>query len=74
MSICSIPLAVRDGDEIPRTSTIWNMLYADDAVIECRSPASLVKMMTAVLGTETMIIRPSQHAQEGLEIVAEGQR
>ena len=28
VSIRSTPLAVRDGDETPRTSTIWRILYA----------------------------------------------
>ena len=63
------------------------MLYADDAVIVSRSPASLAKMMTAVVEvcgafgltvaerkTETMVMRPPHHAQEDLEIVAAGQR
>ena len=48
-SIRSTPLTVRDGDETPQTSTIWNMLYADDAAIVFRSPASLAKNMTAVV-------------------------
>ena len=61
---------------------MWNILYADDAAIVCRSPASLAKMMTAVVEvcvvyelivvekkTETMVMRPPHHAQEGLEIV-----
>ena len=38
VSIRSITLAVRDGDETPRTSTIWSMLYVDDAPIVSRSP------------------------------------
>ena len=63
------------------------MLYADDAAIVSRSPASLAKMMTAVVEVcgaygltvaerkkETMVIRPRHHAQEGREIVAVGQR
>ena len=41
VSIRSTPLAVRDGDETPQTSTIWSMLYADDAAIVSISPASL---------------------------------
>ena len=63
------------------------MLYADAAAIVSRSPASLAKMMTAVVEvcgvyrltvaerkTETMVTRPPHHAQEDLEIVAAGQR
>ena len=59
------------------------MLYADDAAIVSRSPASLAKMMTAVVEVcgaygltlaKTMIMRPPHHAQEDLEIVAAGQR
>ena len=78
---------MRDGDETPRTSTIWSMLYADDVAIVSRPPASLAKMMTAVVEvcgaygptvverkTETMVMRPPHHAQEDLEIVAAGQR
>ena len=80
-------LAVRNGDETPRTSTIWSMMYADDAAIVSRSPASLAKMMTAVVEvcgaygltvaerkTETMVMRPPHYAQADLEIVAAGQR
>ena len=87
MSIRSTTLAVRDGDETPRTSTIWSMLYADDAAIVSKSPASLAKMMTAVVEvcgaygltvaerkTETMVMRPPHHAQEDLKIVAASQR
>ena len=87
VSIRSTTLAVRDGDETPRTSTIWSMLYADDAAIVSRSPASLTRMMTALVEvcgaygltvaerkTETMVMRPPHHAQEDLEIVAAGQR
>ena len=72
---------------IRSTSTIWNMLHADDAAIVSRSPASLVKMMAAVVEVcgvcgltvaegkmGTMITRPPHHTQEGLEIVAAGQR
>ena len=87
VSIRSTPLAVRDGDETPRTSTIWSMLYVDDAEIVSRSPASLAKIMTAVVDgcggygvtveerkTETKIMRPPHHAQEDLEKVAAGLR
>ena len=63
------------------------MLYADDAAIVSISPASLAKMMTAVMEvcgaygltvaekkTETMVMRPPHHAQDDLEIEAAGQR
>ena len=63
------------------------MLYADDVASVSRSPASPAKIMTAVVEvcgaygltvaerkTETMVMRPPHHAQEGLEIVAAGQR
>ena len=49
VSIRSTTLAVRDGDETPRTSTIWSMLYAEDAAIVSRSPASLTRMMTVLV-------------------------
>ena len=42
-------LAVRDGEETTWTSTIWGMLYADDAAIVSKSPARLPKMMTAAV-------------------------
>ena len=80
-------MTVRDGDETPRASMIWSMLYANDAAIAPGSPASLAKMMTAVVEvceaygltvaerkTETMVMRPPHHAQEDLEIVTAGQR
>ena len=86
VSIRLTPSAVRDGDETPRTSTIWSMLYADNAAIVYRSPASLPKMMTGVVEvwgaygltlaekkTETMVMRPPYHAQGDIEIVAAGQ-
>ena len=76
-------VSIRSTRETLRTSTIWSMLYADDAAIVSRSPASLAKMMTAVVEvcgaygltvaerkTEAMVMRP----QEVLEIVAAGQR
>ena len=63
------------------------MLYADDAAIVSRLPASLTKMMTAEMEvcraygftvaereTQTMILRPPHHGQKGLEIMAVGQR
>lgn len=75
-----IHLAMRDGDELPQTSTKWIMLYADDASIVFRSPASLAKMINVVVKvcgadgmtmperkTETMIMRSSHYAQEGVE-------
>ena len=87
VSIRSTPLNVRDGDETPRTSTICIILYADYAAIVYRPPASLAKIMTAIVEvcraygltvaerkTETMMMRPPHHAQEDLEIVAAGQR
>ena len=85
--IRSTPSVVRGGDKTPRTSTIWSILYADDDAIVSRSPASLAKMMTAVVEvcgaygltvaerkTETMVMRPPHHVQEDLQIVAAGQR
>ena len=86
-SIRSTPLGVRDGDETPGTSTTWKILYADDATIVCRSLASLANIIIAVVEvsgaygltvaerkTETMIMRPPHHAQEGLKIVTVSQR
>ena len=71
----STPLAVRDGYETPRTSTIWNMVYADDAAIVSRPPASVAKKITAAVEvggayelpvaerkTDSMIMRPTHHA------------
>ena len=49
VSTRSTRLAVRDGEETTRTSSIWSMLYADDAVVVSKSPARLAKMMTAVV-------------------------
>ena len=73
---------MRDGDETPRASMIWSMLYANDAAIAPGSPASLAKMMTAVVEvceaygltvaerkTETMVMRPPHHAQEYLSLI-----
>ena len=77
---------MRDGGETPWTSTIRNMLYADDAAIVSRSPLSQAKMTVVVevcgtyglpmaeRKTETIIMRPPHNAQEGLEIVVAGQR
>ena len=76
---------MRDGDETLRTSTIWSMLYADDAAIVSRSPASLEKMIAVVevfgaygltvaeRKAETMVMGPPDHTQEDFEIVAAGQ-
>ena len=63
-------------------STIWSMLYADDAAIVSRLSASLAKIMTAVVEvcgayvltvaerkTQTIVMCPPHHAQEDLEIV-----
>ena len=44
VSIRSTPLVVKDGDEPPQISRIWNMLYAYGAAIVSRSTASLTKM------------------------------
>ena len=41
VSIRSTTLAVRDGDETTRASTIWCILYGDDTAIVSRSPASV---------------------------------
>ena len=49
VSIRSTPLAVREGEKTPLTPMIWSMLYADDSAIVSRSPASLAKIMNAVV-------------------------